>query len=145
MFKKVICLLAAMVFIVSCSGCATIVHGTNTTVYIHSKPPGAEAHVAGATIITPGTISLKNNQSYIVTFKKEGYKDAELSIQKEISGWVWGNIVLGGLIGLGIDIMTGGAYKLNPTYLEAELEPAGPVCEPGTKPVVETVCEPVSK
>jgi hypothetical protein len=33
------------------------------------------------------------------------------------SGWVWGNIAFGGLIGLGVDFISGGAYQLYPDNL----------------------------
>ena len=38
-----------------------------------------------------------------------------------MSGWVWGNLLFGGVIGLAVDAITGGLYKLSPAQLSAEL------------------------
>jgi hypothetical protein len=38
---------------------------------------------------------------------------------------VWGNIVFGGLIGLGVDAITGGLYDLSPEQVNAELRKQG--------------------
>lgn len=123
MFKKIVAVSVLFFFLVALYGCATICHGTSTTIRINSIPQGATAMVGGQTIITPSTVNLKNNQVYQVVFKKDGYEDTYYTIDKHISGWVWGNIALGGIIGLMIDNMTGGAYKLVPTEVNATLTP----------------------
>lgn len=98
------------------SGCATITHGTSTSVRINSVPQGATAIVGGKTFITPGKVTLKNSQLYSIIFKKDGYEDTYFTIDKQSSGWVWANILLwfGAPIGVSIDNATGGAYKLVP-------------------------------
>jgi hypothetical protein len=52
----------------------------------------------------------------------DGYQPYETVLTRKTSGWVAGNIVLGGLIGLAIDFATGGAYILSPEQINAELE-----------------------
>lgn len=121
MVKKFGYLVIALIFMFTSSGCATIVHGTSTTIRINSIPQGAAALVGGQTVITPSTLTLKNNQTYNIVFKKDGYEDTYYTIDKQMSGWVWGNIALGGIIGLLIDNMTGGAYKLVPTDVNVTL------------------------
>ena len=121
MIKKLGYLVIVLIFMLTSSGCATIVHGTSTTVRINSIPQGATALVGGQTVITPSTLNLKNNQTYNIVFKKDGYEDTYYTIDKQMSGWVWGNIALGGIIGLLIDNMTGGAYKLVPTDVNVTL------------------------
>lgn len=44
-----------------------------------------------------------------------------MTLTKSVSGWVWGNIIFGGLIGLAVDAITGGLYNLNPGQLAATL------------------------
>ena len=34
-----------------------------------------------------------------------------------MSGWVWGNLVFGGLIGLAVDAVSGGLYNLPPDQM----------------------------
>jgi len=38
-----------------------------------------------------------------------------------VSGWVWGNLVIGGLVGLAVDAISGGLYKLTPDQMTATL------------------------
>lgn len=122
--KKILYMAIGAVFILSSSGCATIAHGTSTMVSINTRPSGAEAIIGGTTVITPATVILKNNRAYDIIFKKDGYEDAYFSLQKEMSGWIWGNVVLGGIIGMGIDMMSGGAYKIKPTEINVDLASA---------------------
>lgn len=123
MFKRIIGVVTIFFFVAALYGCATICHGTSTTIRINSVPQGATAAVGGQTIITPSTVTLKNNQAYQIVFRKDGYEDTYYTIDKHISGWVWGNILIGGIIGLVIDDMTGGAYKLVPTEVNVTLAP----------------------
>lgn len=51
----------------------------------------------------------------------EGYEPYEVSFTRSTSGWVWGNIVFGGVIGLAVDAISGGLYKLSPEQVQAEL------------------------
>jgi hypothetical protein len=39
-----------------------------------------------------------------------------------VSGWVWGNVAFGGLIGLAVDAASGGIYKLTPEQIEGSLQ-----------------------
>ena len=45
----------------------------------------------------------------------------EATLTRGVSGWVWGNIVIGGLIGLAVDAISGGLYKLTPEQMTATL------------------------
>jgi hypothetical protein len=51
----------------------------------------------------------------------EGYQTAEAYIQKGFNGWVLGNLVCGGLIGIIIDYSNGAAYKLEPDMVQLTL------------------------
>ena len=55
----------------------------------------------------------------------DGYLPFDATITRSTSGWVWGNIVFGGLIGLAVDAISGGLYKLKPEQVEAELASQG--------------------
>ncbi len=52
----------------------------------------------------------------------EGYQPYEITLTKKSNGWVWGNIIFGGLIGLVVDASTGAMYKLTPEQVEANLK-----------------------
>ncbi|MGH7544087.1 MAG: PEGA domain-containing protein [Gemmatimonadota bacterium] len=111
-------LLAPILF----SACATIMQGTTQEVGISSRPTGA--HVTIDKIdsgTTPLVADLKRKKEHTIRIELDGYQPYELSMSKHTSGWVWGNIVFGGIPGLAVDAITGGLYKLRPEQVEAEL------------------------
>ena len=54
-----------------------------------------------------------------------GYMPYEMTMTRKTNSWVWGNIVIGGLIGLVVDSATGAMYKLTPEQVSAELRKEG--------------------
>ena len=104
------------------TGCATIIHGSTQDVSIASSPDSAEVWIDGARMgATPTKVTLKRKDSHIVTIKKEGFKDATATIETETSAWIIGNIIFGGIIGCGIDLISGGAYDLKPERLDINM------------------------
>jgi len=59
--------------------------------------------------------------SHMVKIELDGFQPYETNLTRSTSGWVWGNIVFGGLIGLVIDASAGGMYKLSPEQISSEL------------------------
>jgi len=116
-------ILALIIASVLLWGCATIMHGTSQKIGISSLPTGAKVSVDNMPLgDTPLFADLKRGDDHIVTIDMEGYQKVQLTITKSVSGWVWGNIVFGGLIGLAVDAITGGLYNLSPEQLHAELK-----------------------
>lgn len=103
-------------------GCATIIHGSSQNVQINSSPDEAEIWIDGAVYgKTPARINLERKHEYLVTLKKDGYKEASVKIESKTSAWIIGNVIFGGLIGCGIDLISGGAYELGPERLDVNL------------------------
>ena len=104
------------------SACASIIHGTAQDVGISSSPTGAQVTVdnqpRGA---TPTIVKLSRKDHHIVKIELPGYQPFEATITRSVSGWVWGNIVFGGIIGLAVDAITGGLYKLSPEQIAGTL------------------------
>lgn len=120
------------VLLVGLSGCATIINGTTQAVSFTTKPEGAAVKAGeGMTCQTPCKLTLARKQDHAILINKEGYEDASLTIQHVISGAVAGNIIAGGLIGWGIDAISGGQYKLVPEAVSLELKPLRVVERPG--------------
>ncbi len=108
---------------ITLTGCASIIHGTRQDIGISSNPSGAMARTnSGRMCYTPCILNLSRSESDTLTFEKEGYEPASGTITSSVSGWVWGNIVFGGPIGLGVDFISGGAYKLEPESINQRLE-----------------------
>jgi len=123
--RRGVSLLLVSAMAVWACGCATIINKTKQSVFLQSDPPGATAIIDSVTRVqTPASVKLKRGKDHYITFEREGYKQESVVIDHELSGWVWGNIVLGGLIGLAIDFTSGGAYKLEPDSISVTLKPA---------------------
>jgi PEGA domain len=116
------------------SGCASIFNGQTQPITISSAPDGATITVtnrSGDKIhagTTPVTLTLKRgagyfkSESYTVSFSKPGFTDKEMVITSSISGWYFGNILFGGVIGMvGVDPATGGMYVF-PDSVNSTLE-----------------------
>ncbi len=115
--------LTSVLCITILTGCATIMHGTTQSVGISSNPSGATVTVNGMAYgRTPVIADLKRKDNHIVRLELSGYKPYETTLTRSTSGWVWGNIVIGGLVGLVIDAVGGGLYKLTPEQVSAQLE-----------------------
>lgn len=118
-------------------GCASIVNGGDREISISTQPPGATASVrkSGGNIMdvvaverTPCTISLDpkkgyfSGQSYTLRLELPGYKVTEVELIAKMSGWYWGNLVFGGLIGmLAVDPATGAMWNIAPDKIERKL------------------------
>ena len=114
--------LLAIIGITSITACASIMHGTSQDVGISSTPTGATVTIDNqSTGQTPYIAHLARKDNHVVKLELPGYAPAELTLTRKTSGWVWGNIVFGGIIGLAVDAMTGGLYNLTPEQLSATL------------------------
>lgn len=77
---------------------------------------------------TPAVVTLDvsakffKRERYAVKFSKPGYDDAWAPVVFHIDGWYWGNLLLGGAIGmLIVDPATGAMYKLRNPVLNQTL------------------------
>ncbi len=106
-------------------GCASVMHGATQQIGIFSAPTGAQVKIDGVPHgDTPLHANLKRKTEHVVSISMEGYEPYEALIKKRLAGWTWGNILLGGGIGLIIDLITGSTGELYPENIHAELKPA---------------------
>lgn len=104
------------------TGCATIIHGTRQDVGISSTPTGASVTIDNLQSgTTPVFSKLRRKENHVVRITLPGYQPMDLTLTSSVSGWVWGNVAIGGLIGLAVDAISGGMYKLSPEELSAAL------------------------
>ena len=124
-------LLAASIAVLT--GCATIMHGTSQDIGFQSSPTNAKVLVDGLPMgNTPVVAKLSRKDNHIVKMNLDGYQPFEATLTRGTSGWVWGNIVFGGLIGLAVDAMSGGLYNLTPNQISGQL--SGGVIPQGKPP-----------
>ena len=115
-------LVAMIVCVTALSACASLMHGTSQDIGISSSPTNASVTVDNMMKAqTPFVAKLSRKDNHIIHIAADGYAPADLTLTRSTSGWVWGNIVFGGLIGLAVDAMTGGLYNLTPEQLSSTL------------------------
>ena len=104
------------------AGCATIMHGTSQGIGLSRSPTNATVTVDNKPIgNTPVVATLSRKDTHIVKFAMAGFLPYEATVTRKVSGWVWGNIVFGGVIGLAVDAISGGLYELSPDQVAANL------------------------
>ncbi len=113
-----------VVVMLSQGGCCSIVSGTSQNVSFNSTPAGATVRVNGMpTGQTPVTLPLKRGSANSVTIEKEGFEPYGVALSRGMNGWVFGNILFGGLIGLVVDVANGAIYSISPDSIYANLTP----------------------
>ena len=113
MHLKSIALLAGCALLASC---ATIVNTPVQHVTIDSNPSGAIVKVNGHIlkgIRTPTSILVSRWTRPTITIELAGYKPYTYRVEGQLSGWFWGNILLGGLVGMTVDVISGSIYELD--------------------------------
>lgn len=102
------------------AGCATITRGTTQVVAVDTPGvAGANCTLASSSfgsreVVTPATVTLDKGQSNVqVTCRKQCYQDAAGLIPSYTDSMTAGNILVGGVVGLGVDAATGAMNKYN--------------------------------
>lgn len=123
--------------------CATLVEGTSDTVTLNTNPAGAtcmvdrEGQRVGAVATTPGSLRIeKSRHDLNVTCTKEGYQPATVAASSRFTGYTFGNIIAGGIIGVAVDAASGAnnrypsEVQLDLTEVPQPTAPAPVVMEP---------------
>ena len=126
----------------SLTGCATIVNTPLQEVGISSHPSNACVYVDHYHIgFTPVIVELTRCNNHIVRIELEGYQPYEVVLTRGVSGWVVGNLVFGGLIGIAIDAISGGIFVLTPEQVQAHLRADNVSFSPSPECSVSVVLE----
>ena len=125
-----------MFFLFGLTGCASIVGKTNESVLISTNVPDAKITITDKNQMpvwgakSPTAVNLKkkagyfSGQTYTIMAHKDGYRPAMMILDTELSGWYWGNIIFGGLIGmLLVDPLTGSMWTFENNSVYLNLDP----------------------
>lgn len=120
-----------------CSGCATIVRGTTQTWSVQTDPAGATVKLSsGEQCTSPCSILKHRTDQFSVTIDKAGYDQSLTYVMSSMKTGgavgIAGNVLIGGLIGIGVDAASGATKDLSPNPLIVRLTPA----RPGQAPAV---------
>lgn len=105
------------------TGCATIFKGKGEAVTFNSNPSGATVVVNGQPIgKTPTQVKLDSDKTQNIEIKKAGFESSHFVISNSVgAGWVILD-VLGGIVPVAIDFVTGSLYYLDRTEINASLD-----------------------
>jgi hypothetical protein len=115
----------ALCSVMALSACATVVRGTTDEVKITSVPEGLEAETTlGTQCTTPCAFEVKRKNEFTVTVTgPEGDKRTQ-RVETKIKGagvaGLAGNVLIGGIIGAGVDAATGAGltHVPNPVHFD---------------------------
>lgn len=114
--RKVLLLASASML----SACASIVSDNDSTTYFQTDPvekARCELHGQDFTrvINTPDSINLPSDAAPItVACSAPGYRTTTKELDTELDGWIFGNLIFGGIVGGVVDIARGAGQKYPP-------------------------------
>lgn len=115
------------------TGCASIFSGGPQDIGINSTPDGAAVTITDkrGTVVfngtTPATAELARSdgffsaQRYTVKIDKQGFGSETVELRSTANGWTFGNLLLGGVIGIVIDGATGAIFSYRPKDIDVTL------------------------
>lgn len=122
-------LFAAYALVASLTGCATITTGSGQAITVNTDPEGADCTLTRNGVVlarvnpTPGAIHVeKSSTDLAVQCVREGYLDAGGNIGSEFQPATFGNIILGGIVGVVVDAASGAMTKY-PSAVTFKLTP----------------------
>ncbi|OAS25005.1 hypothetical protein [Methylobacterium platani] len=122
---------AAALVAVGLGACGSIVRGTTEQVSFVSVPSGAAMTTDKkyGCPITPCTLEVDRSDEFVATFTKPGYIPESIPVRTKVAGRgaasVAGNVLAGGIIGVGVDAYTGAALDHEPNPVIVTMRPAG--------------------
>jgi hypothetical protein len=110
--------------------CATVTRGASDTWTVNTDPVGAAVKTTNQFFCdsTPCTFKMARKSEFDVTISKPGFKTWTGHVTHHVSGaggaGMAGNVILGGIIGIGVDAYSGAMNDLVPNPLTVKLEKA---------------------
>lgn len=99
------------------SSCATIISGTTATVQIDGKFTEPMTITTSfqtyEEVVLPAEVKIKRQHldGQRIKISSPNYTYEDIILNRKTNGWAFGNILIGGLIGLGVDLGTNAVSK----------------------------------
>jgi len=131
--KKIINFVALFIFIISMTGCATILKPKETQMKVTSEPEGADVYQTVGRVFrrdttmragrTPTIITLDNKHPAQLAFKKEGYEESVYITKPHINnGWMLASFLCG-IMPAFIDLVSKNALSFKESEIRVTLDP----------------------
>jgi hypothetical protein len=116
------------------SGCASNIKGSTQSIAISTPPTTGATCVLSSKegnweVVSPGIAQgvRKTKDDAQITCSKEGWQTATATIPSDFQGWTIGNVIAGGLIGVGVDAATGAINEYpNSFQVPMQIDPRAP-------------------
>ena len=87
-----------------------------------TRPEDATVETSGQSCQTPCYLELHRGRNYVVKITKAGFESKKIVLDgTSTDSWVWGNIILGGIIGPAVDYASDAAYDFGPAEIDHDL------------------------
>lgn len=120
--------------------CGIIMSPATWNVPVDSDPAGATVYYQGAAVgVTPCVVPVKRRSQHL-ELELPGYHRQPVALRTSMNGWLFGNILLGGVVGILIDIASGGSWVVHDHPIKVPLvpdsmpAPTGPFVPASTMP-----------
>jgi hypothetical protein len=120
--------------VVALSGCASILSTSNYQLHVRTEPKDATISISdkkGKEIFrgqSPANVNLKSGAGffaraeYQVRISSPGYAEKVVPVNFRLNAWYWGNILIGGVIGmLIVDPATGAMWRITDPMIDETL------------------------
>jgi hypothetical protein len=119
---------AALVLPLTLGGCASVTRGWDDQIQINSNPPEANVRLSnGFACQTPCTLKISRKDEFTAVISKAGFQTEQVVVRTQIAGGgaagFAGNILLGGVIGMGVDAASGATLEHCPNPIAVNLRP----------------------
>ncbi len=135
-------LLASMLAL---TGCASITRGTSETVEIQVDPADSTVttSLGFSCAAMPCKFKVDRKSEFTVTATKEGYQPQTVDVTTKLSGngaaGFAGNVLVGGVVGMGVDAATGATLDHLPNPVIINLVPIGAMGAPALPETITPV------
>ncbi len=109
-------------------GCASVTRGWDNQIQINSNPPEANVRLSnGFGCQTPCTLKISRKEEFTAVISKPGFQTEQVFVKTQIAGagaaGIAGNLILGGVIGMGVDAASGATLEHCPNPISITLRP----------------------
>lgn len=136
---KALTSLLSCVSLLALASCASIIEGSTDQINIVTVPPAnasctlTNGRGSFSTFTpTPATVKKSISDLNVQCVDAASGAKGQSTVVSDIEAWDFGNILIGGLIGMGIDWGTGAAYDYPPSTTVSMVAPVVPVPYPAS-------------
>lgn len=124
MVCRMVCAGVVTTFISMNLGCATVTGGArDPKVAVTSNPPGATVVVDGQPRgVTPTIVEMSRKSDHEVVIQQTSYESVVVPVKRQFNPWIIGNILIGGLPGIIVDVATDATHCLSTDKVHVDMK-----------------------